>query len=223
MTDKMPPESTPLDEVRRYYTQKVRQHGPTAQGVDWRDEGSQEIRFQELAEIIGDDSTASIADIGCGYGALVPFLRARGWQGHYEGVDVSEEMIEAAQRYLCKDRDVQLTVGQSASQPADFTVASGIFNVRGATSSAVWKEYVFRTIDQMVKSSRRGVAFNCLSSWSDAPLMRDDLYYADPEQIFAYCASHHSRWIEISQDYELFEFTVRLRLDSRFPALRALR
>lgn len=213
----------PIDEVRRYYSEKVRQHGATAQGVDWRDEGSQETRFHQLAKIIGDDRTASVADIGCGYGALAPFLRARGWQGHYEGVDVSEEMVEAAQRYLQKDPDFQLTVGQSASRPADFAVASGIFNVKGTTTSTVWEEYVFRTIDEMVMSARKGVAFNFLSSWSDEPLMRDDLFYAVPEQIFKYCASRHSRWIQISQDYDLFEFTVHLRLGGRFPALRTSR
>lgn len=210
----------PIDEVRRYYSQKVRQHGATPQGVDWRDEDSQTARFHQLALRVGGDQAASLADIGCGYGALAPFLRARGWNGHYEGVDLSEPMIEAAERHLQRDPDFRLTLGQTPSQPADFVVASGIFNVKGTTSESAWERYVFRTIDAMVASARKGVAINFLTAWSDAPLMRNDLFYASPEKIFAYCAARHSRWLEISHDYGLFEFTIRLSLDRQSPRLR---
>ena len=161
------------------------------------------MRFQQLALLICNHESASVADIGCGYGAFAPFLRGEGWNGHYEGVDVSEAMIEAARRHLERDPDFKLTIGHLPTKQADFVVASGIFNVKGATDSNVWEEYVLRTIDQMVSSARRGVAFNCLTSWSDAPFMRDDLFYAAPEKILRYCASRHSRWIEISQDYGL--------------------
>jgi len=204
-----------IEQVRHYYSEKVKQHGPTPQGVDWRDEASQLARFDQLAFLLEDEHCASLADIGCGYGALAPFLRARGWTGAYEGVDLSEAMIEAARHHLRDDPRFKLTVGQVPTQPADFVVASGIFNVRGNTEESVWKEYVFDTIDQMVRSARKGVGFNCLTSWSDVPHMRPDLYYAVPEQIFHYCAANHSRWLELSQDYGLFEFTVRMRLDRK--------
>lgn len=219
----MSSEQSPIHEVRRFYTEKIETHGITAQGVDWRDEKSQEARFNQLAVILSDEESASVADIGCGYGALAPFLRSRGWRGHYEGVDISDKMIEAAESYLTKDIDFHLTIGQIAPETTDFVVASGIFNVKGKTDLETWKRYVYATIDEIVASARKGVAINFLTSWSDAPFMRDDLYYAAPEDIFKYCAARHTRWIELSQDYDLFEFTLRLRLDRRAPRLRVER
>jgi hypothetical protein len=116
---------------------------------------------------------------------------------------------------------VRLTVGRLPSLAADFVVASGIFNVKMATEISAWEQYVFRTINDMVSSARKGVAFNFLTSWSDVPFMREDLFYAAPERILEYCAAHHSRWLEISQDYGLFEFTIRMRLDRAASRLRA--
>ena len=214
-------EKSPIDEVRRYYNEKIRAHGATPQGVDWRDAESQEARFAQLALLIAKDLDASVADIGCGYGAFAFFLRTQGWRGHYEGVDVSEEMIDAAQKWLGRDPNFHLTFGATPSQPADFVVASGIFNVKGETSGSEWVRYIYATLDQMISLAKKGAAFNFLTSWSDAPFMRKDLFYAAPETIFAYCAERYSRWLEISQDYGLFEFTVRLRLDRRASRLRA--
>lgn len=216
----MTPEDKAVEDVRRYYTNKIEQHGATALGVDWKDERSQQIRFEQLARVMADDKEASCADVGCGYGAFATFLRERGWRGSFEGVDVSERMVETARQRLADDKRVRLTIGRKPSAPADFVVASGIFNVRMKTKLHEWERYVLHTIDDLVASARKGVAFNFLTAWSDAPFMRDDLYYAAPERILEYCAARHSRWLEISQDYGLFEFTVRLRLDRAMPRLR---
>jgi SAM-dependent methyltransferase len=210
----------PIEPVRRYYDGKIEQHGATASGVDWKDENSQSVRFEQLALVMGNDCDCSLADIGCGYGAFATFLRKRGWRGSYEGVDISERMIEAARKRFSADKQVRLTVGQKATMPADFVVASGIFNVKMKTGIEEWESYVLKTIDSLVASARKGVAFNFLTSWSDVPFMREDLYYAAPERILEYCAARHSRWLELSQDYGLFEFTVRLRLDRAMPRLR---
>src|SRR5712691_9279492 len=64
-----------LERVAAYYTDKIRQHGPTPQGVDWRDLESQEMRFACLLRIVDDDPGASLIELGCGYGALYGYLR----------------------------------------------------------------------------------------------------------------------------------------------------
>lgn len=38
----------------------------------------------------------SINDLGCGYGALLDYLDARGFKTDYTGIDVSPEMVRAA-------------------------------------------------------------------------------------------------------------------------------
>ena len=40
-----------LEAVERYYGAKIAEHGPTARGVDWNDEASQELRFEQLLKV----------------------------------------------------------------------------------------------------------------------------------------------------------------------------
>ena len=85
------------------YTQKILTHGPIPQGVDWSGEESQRIRFEQLCKVIvaTEDGPFSILDYGCGYGALIDFLRQRYKQFDYTSFDISEEMIrEARNIYL---------------------------------------------------------------------------------------------------------------------------
>lgn len=69
---------------------------------------------------------------------------------------------------------------------ADYTVASGVFNVKLECSVELWEDYMRRTIGTMNRASRLGFAFNCLTSYSDAERMVDRLYYADPCRCFDY-------------------------------------
>ena len=120
-------------QVRDYYEQRLRAHGPTPSGVDWNSQASQELRFARLSDLWGADRDSSLLDFGCGYGALLPWLREAGFNGRYVGFDLSGEMIAAAERAAA---DAQLTDWTFTSNrddvaPADFVVASGIFNLKG--------------------------------------------------------------------------------------------
>jgi hypothetical protein len=39
-------------DIEHYYTNKIKMYGPTARGVDWKDENSQLVRFTQLAKIL---------------------------------------------------------------------------------------------------------------------------------------------------------------------------
>lgn len=84
--------------ISNYYTNKIKQHGSTAQGVDWNGEESQFIRFEQLSKIICKDEKFSINDIGCGYGKCIEYL-AQNYNNYiYNGYDLSSEMIENAKK-----------------------------------------------------------------------------------------------------------------------------
>jgi hypothetical protein len=97
-------------------------------------------------------------------------------------------------------------------EPADYTVASGIFNVRLDVSDSAWKDYVFRELETLAGLSRRGFSFNMLTSYSDADKMRPDLYYGDPRFFFDHCKRRYSRNVALLHDYGLYEFTIIVRL-----------
>jgi SAM-dependent methyltransferase len=200
-----------LQQTQQYYDGRLAEHGPTARGVDWNSEESQRLRFRELTRIMDDDPEASVLDYGCGYGALGPYLRGLGHRGPYVGFDISERMILAA-RAASADPLASFSADRSRLAPADYTLASGIFNVKQDAGDEEWHRYVIETIGDLADLSRRGFAFNALSRYSDPERRRVDLYYADPLDLFDHCKRRISRFVSLLHDTPLYEFTLIVRL-----------
>jgi SAM-dependent methyltransferase len=196
--------------VARYYSGQLDAHGATPQGADWSSESSQQLRFTQLLRVIAGE-TPTIIDYGCGYGALAQRLIAEGRDFRYVGFDVSDSMIEAA-RSLVEDSRCRFTSSEPEIGRGDFTLASGIFNVRLHISEPDWHDYVESTYDKIARCSNRGFAVNMLTRYADPPLMRDDLFYADPARYFALCKERYSRNVALLHDYDLYEFTLLVRL-----------
>ncbi len=196
--------------VGEYYTGRIREHGASARGVDWNSEESQVLRFTQLARLLSDSGPYSVIDFGCGYGALVPFLEARGPDFQYQGFDISNEMVEQARKDHSGDH-LRFTTSEAELEPADFTLASGIFNVKLDTPVEDWTKYVLHTAATLDRLGRRGFAFNMLTSYSDPDRMRSDLYYGDPCLFFDHCKRTYSKQVALLHDYGLYEFTVIVR------------
>ena len=96
-------------------------------------------------------------------------------------------------------------------------VSSGLFNVRQDVDVDAWERYVLDTLRRFAGLSRRGFAFNVLTSYSDADRMRAYLYYPNPGVLFDYCKRHFSRHVALLHDYGLYEFTILVRADERRP------
>jgi SAM-dependent methyltransferase len=197
-------------EVERYYTGRLRQHGATPAGVDWNSEQSQVLRFEQLMKVVPGAERFSLLDYGCGYGALYQHLREQGRDFSYLGFDVSTEMAEQG-RQLHGAAGARFVSDAAAVEPADFAVASGIFNVRLEVATEDWKAYVEETIDKLNALSTRGFAFNLLTGYADPEKMRPDLHYADPLALFDRCQRRYSRFVSLLHDYPLYEFTIVVR------------
>ena len=119
------------------YTQKILTHGPIPQGVDWSGEESQRIRFEQLCKVIvaTEDRPFSILDYGCGYGALIGFLRQRYKQFDYTSFDISEEMIREA-------RNIYL----------DLTVKRKCYILVGGITARLWAMGVYDSDEKVLNS-----------------------------------------------------------------------
>lgn len=197
-----------LADVDAYYTDKVKTHGATPRGVDWNSVESQHLRFQQLSGLL-PASGFSVCDYGCGYGSYFDHLAKDRNDFRYVGVDVSAEMVRHARELHAGVANATFECAQVPAQ-ADHVVASGIFNVRQQAGDAEWLDYILGTIDAMAAASRKGFAFNCLTSYSDADRMREDLYYADPKRLFDHCM-RISRHVTLLHGYGLYEFTILVR------------
>lgn len=200
-----------LVRIASYYSMKLAEHGQTHRGADWNTKESQIFRFQQLAKVIVPGHPFSLNDLGCGYGALYDYLQERFEVFSYAGCDISEAMIAAARSRLSEKSNASYLVASEPPDVADYGIASGIFNVRLDRNDSEWREHLESTLDVLDRTSRRGFAFNCLTSYSDPEKMRDYLYYADPCQIFDLCKKRYSQNVALLHDYELYEFTILVR------------
>jgi SAM-dependent methyltransferase len=201
-----------LDSVREYYTAKIEEYGPTPEGVDWNSLESQQLRFEQLAKVCDASLPFSINDYGCGYGALVDYLVGKGYAFHYHGFDISDRMIDKAEELHQELSGCQFTTDGSTLRVADYTVASGIFNVKLRNRDDEWREHVLSTLHTIAELSDLGFAFNALTIYSDPEFMRPDLFYADPLHLFDYCKRNFSRFVTVLHDYPLYEFTILVRM-----------
>jgi len=200
-----------VDKVRDFFTSTVTAHGATHRGVDWNSVESQVLRFRELLRICTSDSF-SIIDYGCGYGALAQYLLDQGIDSVYQGFDVSEAMIAHARELFGSDCSARsFSSSLDALKPADFTVASGVFNKKLDTPPLEWEKYVKASLEHMASLSLRGFAFNMLSAYSDEDKKRSDLYYGSATAFFEYCRRFSKR-VALLHDYPLYEFTIHVRL-----------
>lgn len=194
-----------LADVGAYYGAQLHKHGPTARGVDWSSESSQRLRFDQLLRICDRPAPYRLLDYGCGYGALLELLDPA---VDYVGFDIAHEMVAEARR---RHPAATFETDRARLAPADFCVASGVFNVRLGAEQPAWAAYVLDGIRDLDALSRRGFAFNMLSRYADAEKMRPDLYYGDPSYYFDLCKRHYSKQVALLHDYGLYEFTILVR------------
>lgn len=197
-----------------FYTQHVKDFGNTSQGVGWKDDNAQLIRFAQLIKVIQGIEAFSINDLGCGAGRFYNYLISENYlPTAYYGYDILDDMIQLANDSILPDPIVTLHKIQSASDMniADYSVASGIFNVKYEAEEAEWLLHILATLESMHQKSRLGFAFNLLTKYSDKEFMQSYLYYADPLFIFDYCKKHFSKNVALLHDYFQYDFTIVVR------------
>tara|TARA_E500000178_G_C16971339_1_gene731081 strand:- start:970 stop:1440 length:471 start_codon:yes stop_codon:yes gene_type:complete len=132
----------------------------------------------------------SIADVGCGYGAMLRFIRENKAYSRliYSGYDINPTLIKA-----CKS-DARLTsrhfhIGDRPVNSVDFSVMSGTYNMAVTSNVDDWEEYFLGCLESCWKYSRRGMVFNLLSS-EKSHISDGSLYYANVKRIRGYCKTN---------------------------------
>lgn len=202
-----------LASIGAYYSEKIQQYGATPLGVDWSCVPTQEMRFVQLLKICDFTSDFSLNDVGCGYGALLRYLgrRHRRRQIEYLGTDISSEMIVEATKQWRGRRSVQFSVAPNATRTADYSIASGVFNVKLNHSEDAWEPLVSNALGCMHAASSKGFAVNFLSPPVRAESRIPELYYPQPERWVSHCEQQLQADVEVISGYGLREYTLLVR------------
>jgi len=201
-----------LKDIASYYTDKLILHGETPLGVDWNGKESQELRFQQLLKVIPHNNYPfSVNDFGCGFGSLFNFMKAKYKDFEYFGNDVSEEMIRTAIKRNKNSANAHFLKSEKPINLSDYSIASGIFNVKLKNDIKTWEGYLLKTLNLLNQRSKKGFSFNCLTSYSEIDKMKEHLYYANPCYLFDICKRKFSRNVSLLHDYKLYEFSIIVR------------
>ena len=201
-----------VERTLEHYRDKFATHGDTPEGVDWNGPRSQRLHFEQLAKLLPPEGGFSLNDLGCGYGALLEFLdETHGRSLRYRGYDLSAEMIASARARFADRTDARFDVADRPLASADYGVASGIYTLRLGRNDATCLADLKAGLDELDASSTAGFGFNCLTAWSDADRMREDLYYPDPCVLFEHCKRRFARDVALLHDYGLYAFTILVR------------
>lgn len=200
-------------DVERYYTARLQRHGATPLGVDWTCAPTQELRFVQLLRLCDFSSAITLNDLGCGYGALLALLgrRHRTAAVDYLGIDLSPAMIDAARRLWRTRRGAAFCVGDRSPRSADYSIASGIFNVRLEQPLCLWERFVQETLRELAATSRRGFAVNFLAPLPPQIEGRPQLYRTAAQPWVAFCRDALGCRVEVLGDYGMREFTLIAR------------
>ncbi|MFM8912937.1 MAG: methyltransferase domain-containing protein, partial [Flammeovirgaceae bacterium] len=130
--------------IEAYYQKNLTTHGAGAEGVGWKNAEAQLVRFDQLLKVIYTTGEVSVNDVGCGVGDLSEYLSTTGYQAIYRGYDVLTTMIEEAKRKYTTGPKRQFFRTQDLKQMecADYSLASGIFNLKFEVSEESLRKYI---------------------------------------------------------------------------------
>jgi cyclopropane fatty-acyl-phospholipid synthase-like methyltransferase len=198
-----------LASIGDHYAGLLRMHGPTPEGVGWRNMERQQERFRRLTSCIDRRADFTVLDIGCGYGALFDHIAQDGRNFAYWGTDIAPEMVEQARRVHAGAAGCSFSQSPPSGASFDYVFASGIFNVMRAPSQAAWETYVFQTMGDMFSRAGKAMACNFLTIYSDPARKENGLFYADPCRVLDFCVRDISRNIALTHHYGTWDFTVQ--------------
>lgn len=200
--------------LNKYFAEKLHSFGATAKGVDYNGPEAQQIRFEQLVKVIDPARPFTVIDYGSGYGAMFEFLQAKGLDFEYYGIDLIEDMVSAGREKFKEFPNAHFTTKEADLPVADYLLAGAIFNIKLETPHEEWQDFSLKTLARMRALCSKGFSFNMLTKYSDEDrkAQRPDLFYGDPVLYFDHCKGHFSRNVALLHDYDLYDFTILVRL-----------
>lgn len=202
-----------LAPVAAAFERRLKLHGVGPSAVFWNNFEGQQLRFELLIGVMEDDvrrRKISINDLGCGYGALFEFLQYMPPMegGRFFGYDISAEMIKAARRRVSDPR-AQFYESSIAVHVADYSFASGAYNMKQTAGEEEWNDYVKESLRRLWSKSTKGMAFNMLNDQREK--IEDWLYYADSQDFLDFCRTALSPNAILVDSHPLKEWTILIR------------
>jgi SAM-dependent methyltransferase len=175
---------TKSQRIRQHYQPRINAGRENYDVVDWGSHEAQQARFGVLAGNVPLERR-TLLDVGCGLGDLRAYLKGRGISVDYCGVDILNEMTEAARkrnpdtRFVCEDIFTSKRGENSlvATENFDVVFCSGMLNLDMGNNT----EFLPEALRRMLGLSREHMVVNLLHIRSE--MKYPHCVYHDPDAI----------------------------------------
>ncbi|MEO0248725.1 MAG: class I SAM-dependent methyltransferase [candidate division WOR-3 bacterium] len=200
-----------LEEMDRYFADRIARYGISPQGVGWKNAEAQQLRFGVMCELVMPKhrkEPVSVHEIGCGMAHMRDYLAEKGLPYQYSGSDALPRMLEIAKSRHPDARFMRFNIltDPPFGEKYDYVVMNGLFHyLAEGVSWEEWRDEVRTMIPKAWEMTRVGMAFNLMTDMVDWKDPR--LFYINPCEIVPWIREL-TRLFVIKQDYYPFEFSV---------------
>jgi len=206
--------------VAQFYDELRASCGDSNAALDTNNDISQKWRHRIAARSVLYPifSMASLLDVGCGHGDLLPVLRTAKFTGRYHGIDMNAGAIEVATARHAGVPTARFSVGSVRSHDFkaygfDAVVGIGLFAIAADPhmpnhADQVWWQYLTDELEAMMSLSANVVVFNLLSIHADRKT--PGRAYVDPVDLYNRMPVW-MRFATVEHGYLPHEFMVTLR------------
>lgn len=176
--------------IAQKYNNRFTKLGAVPEASLWFSKERQLARFKLIADVVAKKrpkANFSISDIGCGYGAFLPYLFQRFPDGDfiYTGFEIAEKPLNYCIKTY-QTSNVVFKMGSSPKSHSDFSIMSGTYNYAPVISPKVWQAYLFKNLSQIWGYCRYGIIFN-LSVATEAKITSQNISYFSQENVMKFC------------------------------------
>ncbi len=204
-----PPDPQSYNSIVQHYERCLAEHGDGSRAVDWNSEESAAVRYDVMLDLLSAKSgPVSLLDFGCGLGELKHHIERRGLSHvQYEGLDISQAYADAARERLpgTTIHCVDVLDGAAHLPDYDYIVMNGIFTRRENLSHREMLLYMERLTKRLFENTRRGLAFNVMSTCAD--WKSDELFHPSFDELAEMICGSLSPQMTLRNDYGLYETT----------------
>jgi len=190
------------EQLLSFYNLHYKKFGERPEALRWTPQG-QLRRYHTFLDIAPDLNDRTVLDYGCGLADFYKFLKRRGINVRYTGVDINENFIGAAKK---KYPECSFRVMDVDNDPLegfyDYIFICGVFNllVPGV------KDDLKNALVTLFKHCNKALALNALSSHT--PVKDAELNFTSPEEMVKFAIENLSPSVVLRHDRIPNDFTL---------------
>ena len=187
------------------YINRIKEHGLTADSLKSGSNEKQDIRHAVHISSLRSEQP-NVLDIGCGMASFLQFMNTQHIVCNYTGYDIVSEYIEYCKKTFITSKFELCNVFEDGINGTyDNIILSQVLNNKYSLSDNM--EVMQRMMTMCYEHCNIGFSIDMMSDYVD--FKSEELYYYNPEKIFAFAKTLSKRVI-IRHDYRPYEFCVQV-------------